>query len=110
VDVNKVRRAVAARWREIYPHLSVADALAFERTLLAVERTYLAYLRTSMAVGLAGLTSWGVSTSRTWQGLGVAGATVAILLMLLAGVRFRHARAEWMHFAEYAVRRVEAQR
>jgi uncharacterized membrane protein YidH (DUF202 family) len=100
--VSSVKTDIAARWEQLYPSLSVTDALAFERTLLAAQRTYLAFMRTSLAVGLAGLTAASLSTQIVWRLLGGTAAIVSAGLVFYATRRANNDYAEWLKFARFA--------
>lgn len=100
--VDGLKSEIAARWEVIYPSLSVTDALAFERTLLAAQRTYLAFMRTSLAGGLAGLTAASVSTQLMWRIIGGVAAIVSAALVVYATRRARRDYRQWLRFARIA--------
>ncbi len=100
--LDRLKAEIAGRWVTIYPALSVTDALAFERTLLAAQRTYLAFMRTSLAVGLAGLTAASLSTLLVWRIVGAAAALVSAGLVVYATRRARNDYQHWLSFARIA--------
>ena len=73
--------------------LSLADALALDRTLLALERTLLAWIRFAVALVLAGITAWVLSPELWVRGVGTsliaAGAVTAV------GAVWRLRRLRW---------------